>query len=136
MLLLKFIKILVVAILLLGLSGCANFITVRTNEFNQLSSELKEQFDDIKKVKFDMHYTGIRCFITWKKEPDEEEILRSFEIIKNFFNSEYYKQEFLVDLFYKEYPIVNNTYPGIGVYYSTKKNSYFYSNRIVQSDEK
>lgn len=131
----KFIKILIIAVLLLGLSGCANFKTVRTDEFKQLNSELKNQFDDIKKVKIEMHYSGISCIITWKKEPGKEEILQSFEIIKDFFNSEYYQHEFLVDLFYKEYPSQNNTYPKIRVYYYIKNDDYFYYTVISQSDE-
>ncbi|AWE07971.1 hypothetical protein DCE79_11475 [Lysinibacillus sp. 2017] len=97
-------KVIVGLASILLLSGCATYQKINTADSRELSNELKDQFDDIKKIKLQMHrHGGIEWNITWRNPPSEEESFEVFHLIRDYINSEDFEQNILEDTFIEAY---------------------------------
>lgn len=76
---LKSQKVIVGLAMILLLSGCATYQKINTADSRELSNELKDQSEDIKKIKLQMHrHGGIEWNIPWRNPPSEEESFEEF----------------------------------------------------------
>ena len=105
------------SVLFLFLVGCTNQQTIQTDETKEIIKTIKTQYEDIKEIKFAMYARQISIDVHWGDIPSNEEVLGSFELLKQFISSETFEGKIINDVFFTEYDEKEAGYPEIFIYY-------------------